>query len=148
MEFLSFFSLLLWAGAILCFIAYGLNPEDKSNIYLAIVLIIIVVISGLVTFFQNSKSESIMEGFKNFIPPRCTAIRDGKPAIVPAIKLVRGDVIEVKEGERIPADIRIISSNEMKVDNSSLTGETDPLLRSEKCDQPDKILETKNVAFL
>lgn len=146
-EFTSFFSLMLWISAILCFIAYGLDSTDKSNIYLGAVLIIIVVISGLTTFFQNSKSESIMEGFKNFIPQMCTAIRDGKPSLVPAISLVRGDVIEVKEGERIPADIRIVSSNEMKVDNSSLTGETDPLLRSDKCDQPDKILETKNVAF-
>ena len=146
-EFTSFFSLMLWIGAVLCFIAYGLDTTDKSNVYLGAVLIIIVVISGLTTFFQNSKSESIMEGFKNFIPQMCTAIRDGKPSLVPAIGLVRGDVIEVKEGERIPADIRIISSNEMKVDNSSLTGETDPLLRSDKCDQPDKILETKNVAF-
>ena len=146
-EFTSFFSLMLWIGAILCFIAYGLDPTDKSNVYLGVVLILVVFISGITTFLQNSKSESIMEGFKNFIPQMCTAIRDGKPSLVPAIGLVRGDVIEVKEGERIPADIRIISSNEMKVDNSSLTGETDPLLRSEKCDQPDKILETKNVAF-
>ena len=146
-EFFSFFSIILWIGAILCFIAFALDTTDKSNVYLGVVLIIIVVVSGLVTFFQNSKSESIMEGFKNFIPQMCTVIRDGKPAVVPAIKIVRGDVIEVKEGERIPADIRIVVSNEMKVDNSSLTGETDPLLRSEKCDQPDKILETKNVAF-
>jgi len=146
-ELTGFFSLMLWGGSALCFIAYGLDQSDKSNLYLGVVLAIVVLITGIVTFFQNSKSDSIMEGFKNFIPQMCTAIRDGKPQSVPAIKLVRGDVIEVKEGERIPADIRIISSNEMKVDNSSLTGESDPLLRSEKCDQPEKILETKNVAF-
>lgn len=146
-EMISLFALMLWAGSALCFIAYGLDQADKSNLYLGIVLAIVVMITSIVTFFQNSKSDSIMEGFKNFIPQMCTAIRDGKQQTVPAIKLVRGDVIEVKEGERVPADIRIISSNEMKVDNSSLTGESDPLLRTEKCDQPDKILETKNVAF-
>lgn len=50
-------------------------------------------------------------------------------------------------GDRIPADIRIISCDEMWVDNSSLTGETEPLIWSSECTDPDKILETKNVAF-
>ena len=146
-EFIAPFSILLEIGAILSFIAFAFTSTDPSNMYLGIALLVVVIISALVTFAQNAKSDSIMEGFKNFIPPMCTAIRDGKPQIVAAIKLVRGDIIEVKEGERIPADIRIISSNEMKVDNSSLTGESDPLLRTDKCDQPEKILETKNVAF-
>ena len=146
-ELTSFFALLLWGGSILCFIAYALDSEDQSNLYLGIVLAFVVSVTGIVTFFQNAKSDSIMEGFKNFIPQMCTVIRDGSEQSIPAIKLVTGDLIEVKEGERIPADIRIIVSNEMKVDNSSLTGESDALLRSEKCDNPDKILETKNVAF-
>ena len=88
-----------------------------------------------------------MEGFKNFIPPKCTVIRDGKALNVPAAKLVTGDLIEVKVGDRIPADMRITMSNDMKVDNSSLTGESDPLLRKVECTDPEKILETKNVAF-
>jgi sodium/potassium-transporting ATPase subunit alpha len=145
-ELTSFFSLLLWAGAILCFIAYGLDPHDPSNLYLGIVLAVVVFVTGLVTFMQNAKSDSIMEGFKNFIPPKCTVIRDGKEQLIDAAKLVTGDLIEVKVGERIPADIRITMSNEMKVDNSSLTGESDPLLRAIECSHP-KILETKNIAF-
>ena len=146
-EFISFFSILLWAGAVMSFIVYALSPSDPSNLYLGIVLVLIVVISGLTTFFQNAKSESIMDGFKNFIPAQSTVIRDGKEQTVLSAKLVPGDLIEMKEGQRIPADVRIISSNEMKVDNSSLTGETEPLLRSDVCSHPDKILETKNVAF-
>ncbi len=104
-------------------------------------------VTGTVTFFQNAKSDSIMEGFKNFIPPMCTVLRDGKENLIPAEKLVTGDLIIVIVGERIPADIRIIMSNEMKVDNSSLTGESDPLLRKIECTDPEKILETSNVAF-
>lgn len=146
-EFTSFFSMLLWIGAIFCFVAYGLDTTDPSNVYLGAVLIAVIVITGLVTFFQNAKSDSIMEGFKNFIPQTCTAMRNGREETILAAKVVRGDILLIKEGQRIPADIRIIQSNEMKVDNSSLTGESEPLLRSEKCDQPDKILETKNVAF-
>ena len=146
-EFISFFAILLWIGSALSFIVYAINPEDPSNVYLGVVLILVIVVSGVTTFLQNAKSESIMEGFKNFIPQQSTVIRDGKEQIVLATKLVPGDLIEVKEGARIPADIRIVSSNEMKVDNASLTGETEPLLRSDICSHPDKILETKNVAF-
>ena len=146
-ELTSFFALLLWAGAILCFIAYGLDSSDPSNLYLGFVLAIVVMITGIVTFFQNAKSDSIMEGFKNFIPPMCTVVRDGKETSILSAKVVPGDLLSIKEGQRIPADIRITQVNGMKVDNSSLTGETEALNRSEKCDQPDKILETKNVAF-
>lgn len=67
-----------------------------------------------------------MDGFKNFIPPMSKCLRDGKLELIPAKKLVRGDIIEVKLGDRIPADIRIISCEDMKVDNSSLTGESEP----------------------
>ena len=146
-EWTSPFALLLWAGSILCFIAYGLDESDPSNLYLGIVLAVVVMVTGLVTFFQNAKSESVMDGFKNFIPPKCKVIRDGKEDSINATKLVPGDIVLCYEGGRIPGDVRIIESKDMKVDNSSLTGESDPLLRSPECTEPEKILETKNVAF-
>lgn len=146
-ELTTFFSLMLWVGGILCFVAYGLDSSDKSNMYLGIVLFVVVFATGIITFFQNAKSDSIMEGFKNFIPPKCRVIRNGKEDLIMANKLTIGDIVKVKAGERIPADLRIIESQEMKVDNSSLTGESDPLLRTVECTDPEKILETKNVAF-
>lgn len=57
------------------------------------------------------------------LPSECKCLRDGKITRIPAEKLVRGDVVEVISGEKVPADIRVISSMEMKVDNSALTGE-------------------------
>lgn len=53
----------------------------------------------------------------------------------------------MKMGDKIPADIRVIQSREMKVDNSALTGECDPLLRTVECTSADNPLETKNLAF-
>lgn len=64
-----------------------------------------------------------------------------------AVKLVRGDLIKIMTGKKIPADIRIVSSQGMKVDNSSLTGETELLPRVAECTNPNNPLETKNVAF-
>jgi sodium/potassium-transporting ATPase subunit alpha len=60
---------------------------------------------------------------------------------------VPGDILEVKMGDKLAADVRIIQSREMKVDNSTLTGVSGPLLRSVECTHPDNPIETKNLAF-
>lgn len=65
---------------------------------------------------------------------------------IKAEELVIGDVIDVKFGDRLPADIRIIECSSFKVDNSSLTGESEPQLRSTECTHNNP-LETKNLAF-
>lgn len=67
-----------------------------------------------------------MSAFKNFLPENCTVIRDGVKKEILALKLVPGDIVEIKQGQKIPADLRVLFSNNMKVDNSSLTGESDP----------------------
>ncbi|CAD8185836.1 unnamed protein product [Paramecium octaurelia] len=146
-ELTSMFAWLLWAGAALCFLAYGLAPEDPSNLYLGIVIMVVNTLTGIITFFQNAKSEAIMDAFKNFIPPETLVIRDGQQQKFPASNLVPGDVVVIENGKRIPADIRILESNEMKVDNSSLTGESLLLLRSPECTNQTNPLETKNLAF-
>ena len=79
------------------------------------------IVTGVFTFYQNSKSEAIMARFKDFIPPKANVIRGGEKKVVDAVTLVPGDIIEVATGSKIPADIRVLSAQEMKVDNSSLT---------------------------
>ena len=67
-----------------------------------------------------------MESFANMVPQYALALRDGEKVSVKAEDLVIGDIIEIKFGDRIPADIRVIESKGFKVDNSSLTGESEP----------------------
>ena len=62
-----------------------------------------------------------MAKFKDFIPPKATTIRNGDTKQIDAVSLVPGDIIKVREGDKIPADIRITEASAMKVDNSSLT---------------------------
>ncbi len=73
-------------------------------------------------------------------------VRDGRKMTVKAEDLVVGDVVDVKFGDRLPADIRLIQVSGLKVDNSSLTGESEPQSRSVDCTHDDP-LETKNLAF-
>lgn len=75
-----------------------------------------------------------------------TVIREGEKLTLRAEDIVLGDVVEVKFGDRIPADIRIIESRGFKVDNSSLTGESEPQSRGPEFTHENP-LETKNLAF-
>lgn len=87
-----------------------------------------------------------MDSFKNMVPQFALVIRDGTKLTMKAEELVIGDVVEVKFGDRVPADVRIIEARGMKVDNSSLTGESEPQSRGPEFTNENP-LETKNLAF-
>lgn len=142
----GFFSLLLLAGGVLCFIGYALKREVE-NLYLGIVLVSVVVLTGLFTYFQEKKSSNLMESFKSMMPDRCTVLRDGKPTEVNAEDLVLGDIVLLKAGDKVPADMRLLEcSDDMQVDNASLTGESEPCKRSPQCTDANP-LESQNMAF-
>jgi len=145
------FAMLLWVGAILCFVAYSIQasafeepPDD--NLYLGIVLTAVVVVTGIFSYYQESKSSKIMESFKNLVPQYALVWRDGEKVTLKAEELTPGDIIEVKFGDRVPADIRVLEARGFKVDNSSLTGESEPQARGPEKTH-DNPLETKNLAF-
>merc|ERR1712112_123148 len=147
----SGFACLLWLGAILCFIAYSIQasayeepPDD--NLYLGIVLTAVVTVTGIFSYYQESKSAKIMEGFKNLVPQYAVCRRNGEKVTIKAQDLTLGDIVEVKFGDRIPADIRVLEARGFKVDNSSLTGESEPQARSPDFTHENP-LETKNLAF-
>lgn len=166
----GWFNLLLWIGAALCYTVYGIeyltkesvrpdnvsgqwmygqwtDPEQQPwQLYLGTALALVVFISGLFSYYQEAKSENIMSSFKNLIPKTCTVIRNGQRTNCKVEELVVGDLVELKAGDQVPADIRIIAAQGLKVDNSSLTGESEPQSRSPNCTNSNP-LETKNLAF-
>uniref|UniRef100_A0A8B9GYB1 Cation-transporting P-type ATPase N-terminal domain-containing protein n=1 Tax=Astyanax mexicanus TaxID=7994 RepID=A0A8B9GYB1_ASTMX len=114
------FSTLLWIGALLCFLAYGIlaASEDEpanDNLYLGIVLSAVVMITGCFSYYQEAKSSKIMDSFKNLVPQQALVVRDGEKMSINAEDVVVGDLVEVKGGDRIPADLRIISAHGCKV---------------------------------
>lgn len=150
-SFLDGFSLMLSVGGIMCLCAYAFesysNPTAPlDNVYLGCVLLIVVFITGNFTFYQNNKSSKIMDSFKKMIPQESLVIRGGKKLALKASELVVGDIVCLSFGDFIPADIRIIDSKEFKVDNSSLTGESEPQRRHKECTH-ENLLETANCAI-
>ncbi|KAI1701468.1 e1-E2 ATPase domain-containing protein [Ditylenchus destructor] len=114
------FALLLWVGAFLCYVAFAVDYfsmeyPSKDNLWLGIVLMSVVVITGCFQYYQESKSSKIMESFKNMVPTYALVRRNGEKVQLATEKLVVGDVVEVKGGDRVPADLRIIYAMGFKV---------------------------------
>ncbi|RJR16849.1 MAG: HAD family hydrolase [Nitrospiraceae bacterium] len=141
----DFFGVLLWTGSFLAFFSEYLAPGE-GNLYIGIALAVVVVLNAIFTYIQEYQSEKIMESFKKMMPVRVEALRDGKKQEVLAGELVPGDIIFLQEGGKIPADARLTGQNALKVDHSSLTGESEPQLRSLDCTHHN-ILESRNMVF-
>ncbi|XP_045476480.1 sodium/potassium-transporting ATPase subunit alpha-B-like [Harmonia axyridis] len=147
------FAALLWIGALLSLLGFTLSyindpdsHEGYDHLYLGCVLLVVVIFSGFFGFYQESSSEKIMDSFKRMIPSYAMVIRDGIEYTLPSEELVVGDLVELFAGSTIPADIRVIDSASLKVDNSSITGESDPQSKYPKCTSENP-LETANLAF-
>lgn len=147
------FMLLLLFGGVLCFVAYGVDQSDPTNLYLGVVLFLVVFLSATFGYWTEAKAEGVMEGFKKLVPKKCKVLRDGSVLILDAVELVPGDVVDLSDGDQVPADIRILTANDMQVDNSSLTGESEPqerhaeLLRDSKGKLITVPLEAINLCF-
>ncbi len=144
-QFTNFFAVLLMIGSGLAFFAEYLSPGD-GNLYIGVALAAVVLLNSAFTFIQEYESERIMESFRKMLPSMVETLRDGKKKEIRAEELVPGDVIFLSEGDKIPADGRLIRENALKVDNSSLTGESEPQLRKLECTH-ENILESRNMVF-
>ncbi len=144
-QFTNFFALLLIVGSGLAFLADYLSPGE-GNAYIGTALLAVVLINALFTYIQEHESEQIMASFRKMLPQMIAVRRDGQVTQMEAKYLVPGDVIVLEEGDRIPADGRLIEANQLKVDHSSLSGESEPQLRKLECTH-DNLLESRNMIF-
>ncbi|KXN70492.1 hypothetical protein CONCODRAFT_70599 [Conidiobolus coronatus NRRL 28638] len=143
----ALFNLLLILAGILTYVLYGIDPvENSANVYLGGILIGVSFLNALIEFVQLQKSASVLESFLNMIPQQCRLVREGSLKQGAAADLVVGDIVFVRMGDKVPADLLIFNSSELKVDNSSLTGESEPQERVPINDMQNP-LEATNIAF-
>ncbi|KAJ3237801.1 hypothetical protein HDU81_008904 [Chytriomyces hyalinus] len=144
---LGLFNLMLLVSGVAAYILLAIDPvANFQNSYLGGILIAVGFMNAFIEFYQQQKSAAILESFLNLIPSQCYVIRDGATIQINAKELVLGDVVVVRSGDKIPADLFIIGTTELKVDNSSLTGEADPQERSKRNSHTNP-LEATNLAF-
>jgi magnesium-transporting ATPase (P-type) len=146
-HFTHLMALLLWAGSLLALLA-GLAV-------LSVAIVLVNVINGAFSFWQEHKADKATEALRRLLPLYARVLRDGREARVPAEELVPGDVILLDEGDRISADARVVEHAELRVDQSTLTGETTPVRKTaepapaapgNRADTPDLVFAGTNVS--
>jgi len=99
----------------------------------AIVIGIIVILNAILSVFQEYRAEQSLEALKKMTVPETLVIRDGKQRKIKSLQLVPGDLVLLESGDRIPADLRLVETTELRIQESVLTGESEPV---EKHTQP------------
>jgi magnesium-transporting ATPase (P-type) len=96
----------------------------------AAVILGVVLANATIGFVQEGKAEQALTAIKNMIDPRCSVMRDGHRLTIPAEQVVRGDVVLIETGDRVPADLRLLRARSLKIDEAILTGESVPVEKS------------------
>lgn len=123
--------------------------EERGDFADPIMILIIVILNAAVGVIQQRRAEHSLEALKNMSAPTAAVIRDGKETIIPASKLVRGDIIEVLAGDLVPADARLITSHSLFAQESALTGESVPCEKDARAavKKGSEQAEIKNMIF-
>ncbi|MCX6100542.1 MAG: cation-transporting P-type ATPase, partial [Candidatus Bipolaricaulota bacterium] len=140
-NFTHLMALLLWAGGAMAFV--GKMPQLGWAIWA------VIVINAIFSFWQEFRAEKAADALKKLLPQFARVLRDGHEAKVPAEELVPGDVIILSEGDHISADARLVEENEMRVDLSTLNGESAPARRTAEASLREGLttMERPNLVF-
>lgn len=133
-NFTSLMAIMLWIGGGIAM--FTGTPE------LAYAIWMVNILNGLFSFWQQFRAGKATEALKNMLPANARVIRDGNETQILAEDLVPGDVMIIEEGDKISADARLIASSDMQVNQSTLTGESNPIRKTS-----DPILEDNLTRF-
>ena len=140
-QFNNYLIIILLAAAVLS--AFVGKAIDAALIFA------IVLFSGIIGFIMEYKAEKDMEALKNMAALKATALRDGEETEVLARELVPGDIIVLRTGEKIPADCRLVEAINLRIEESSLTGESVPADKvSEPLDGTLSLGDRRNMAHM
>lgn len=154
-SFATPFTLILLSVAIISgFISYYFpesNQERKTWFLTPLIILIMVVFSGMVSFINNTKSMRSAKALQSMTQSTSTVIRDSQFQEIPNGELVVGDIVRLSAGDMLPADLRIIESKDLFVSQSSLTGESNPVEKKGAPYQPrsdrGNIFDITSLAF-
>lgn len=115
----------------------------------ASVILAVLLFNAIVGAIQEGKAQNTLLALKRFAETLTTVLRNGKEFIIPDIKTVPGDIVVLQEGEKVPADARIIFANNLKVDEASFTGESGPISKTDAVLRTEylPVVERKNMVF-
>ncbi|KAI9297033.1 hypothetical protein K502DRAFT_323467 [Neoconidiobolus thromboides FSU 785] len=143
----NLFNVLMILAGLMTFIIFAIDPANNfSSSYVGAILVGVSILNAIIEFIQLQKSANALEAFLNMIPQQCRVVRNSSLNQIPGAELVPGDIVFVRLGDKIPADLYMFNVSEMKVDNSSLTGESEPQPRTVDNAMKNP-LEAHNIGF-
>ena len=119
--------ILIIASIISAAVSYFQGENDYID---SVIIIAIVILNAIMGVVQEAKAEKSIEALKEMTPPRAKVIRSGVTEEINAEELVPGDIIILEAGNYVPADCRLLESHNLKIEESSLTGETEAVLKN------------------
>lgn len=116
----------------------------------AIIIIIVILVNSVIGVIQESKAEQALEELKKIATPKAVVKRDGIIKEIPSQQIVPGDIVMIDAGRYIPADLRLIEAVNLKIEESSLTGESVPVEKEADtlCQEGIPLAEQRNIAFM
>ncbi len=143
-EFTHFFALILWVAAALAFIAEAYQPGTGMG-QLAWAIVGVIAVNGVFSFWQEYRAEKAVEALRNLLPQQVSVLRDGVETTVNAEELVPGDIVRLEEGNKVPADCRLIEASGLRANISTLTGESHAVARNAAPADTDDPLQARNL---
>ncbi|MFQ7119216.1 MAG: HAD-IC family P-type ATPase [Intestinibacter sp.] len=125
----------------------GVLTLSMHHISDTIVIGIVVLVNALIGYIQENKAENEISKIKQMLVIRTTVIRNGERFDIDASELVPGDIVYLEAGDNVPADIRILEANNLKIQESVLTGEADSVEKDEKTYWKVATSDQTNMAF-
>lgn len=135
-QFNDFMILVLLCAAAISFLLSLI--EGQADYADPIIILLVVTLNAILGVIQEAKAEHSLEALKKLSAPHANVLRDGKHQNIPSAELVPGDIILLEAGNMIPADARLLKSTGLKVDESSLTGESTPVEKHADKTFPEK----------
>ena len=145
-QFANLFSLLLDGSAVLCFVADRMQPGQGMAL-LGWALLAVAVLNALFTSAQAIRAERAMQALRSMLPQRITVRRGGVEQEVRIEDLVPGDVMLLSEGDRVPADARLVESHDLLANNAPLTGESRLARLSASRVERGRMVDAPNLVF-
>lgn len=105
----------------------GVVSIIAGKVFDAIVILLIVIANIIIGVVQEYRAEAALDALRKLSSPRARVLRDGAVHVIDADEVVRGDVLVLETGDRVPADARLVSETDLRVDESALTGESEPV---------------------
>ena len=144
-QFKSFMIIVLLVAAVISGVTGYMNGEGITD---AIIILSILIVNAIIGVFQEAKAENALDALEKLSAPHCKVIRNGEHQVIESRELVVGDIVEIETGDSVPADLRLVESVNLKIQEAALTGESLPVEKTTETIADDvPIGDRTNMAF-